>query len=178
MPMKPHKGESQDAFMARCVPDMIGTGPDKRPQDQAVAACLNIWREAKKAAKDLSDDAPEVDDDESHEDYIDRCVDELTSGDDGADEDEAEDACQLAWEDRGAKRGSAIRHKVHADTVTGMEFCLSDESIDRMGDIIKSAGWVLDNFKNNPIALPDLAAVKHSAQGIINVNVGARLQQD
>jgi HK97 family phage major capsid protein/HK97 family phage prohead protease len=33
------------------------------------------------------------------------------------------------------------------------EFILSDETPDRYGDIIKAAGWVLANFKANPIAL-------------------------
>src|SRR5215207_2448583 len=41
MPMKPHAGESESDFMSRCVPDMM----DGRDNDQAVAACLNMWRE-------------------------------------------------------------------------------------------------------------------------------------
>jgi len=45
MPIKPRKGESQSDWMSRCVPEMIGDG--KREQDQAVAACLSIWREDK-----------------------------------------------------------------------------------------------------------------------------------
>lgn len=32
-------------------------------------------------------------------------------------------------------------------------FILSDESVDRMGDVIRAAGWQLDAFKSNPIAL-------------------------
>ena len=32
-------------------------------------------------------------------------------------------------------------------------FVLSDESSDRSGDIIRSSGWSLSNFKNNPVAL-------------------------
>lgn len=35
----------------------------------------------------------------------------------------------------------------------GLEFVLSDDSVDRMGDIIEQDGWVLTNFKKNPIAL-------------------------
>jgi hypothetical protein len=30
MPMKPHQGESQSDFLARCVPEMIGSGEDTR----------------------------------------------------------------------------------------------------------------------------------------------------
>jgi HK97 family phage prohead protease len=35
----------------------------------------------------------------------------------------------------------------------GLEFVLSDETVDRYGDIIEAAGWVLTNFRKNPIAL-------------------------
>lgn len=35
----------------------------------------------------------------------------------------------------------------------GLEFVLSDETVDRYGDIVEAAGWVLANFKKNPIAL-------------------------
>lgn len=35
----------------------------------------------------------------------------------------------------------------------GMDFVLSDETVDRMGDVIKADGWDLGDFKKNPIAL-------------------------
>ena len=35
----------------------------------------------------------------------------------------------------------------------GMEFILSDATVDRYGDTIDANGWVLDNFNKNPIAL-------------------------
>lgn len=35
----------------------------------------------------------------------------------------------------------------------GMDFVLSDETIDRYGDVVKAEGWVLSNFRKNPIAL-------------------------
>lgn len=35
----------------------------------------------------------------------------------------------------------------------GMDFVLSDETLDRYGDIVKADGWVLSNFRKNPIAL-------------------------
>jgi HK97 family phage prohead protease len=34
-----------------------------------------------------------------------------------------------------------------------LEFVLSDESVDRVGDIIRADGWKLSDFKKNPIAL-------------------------
>ena len=32
-------------------------------------------------------------------------------------------------------------------------FVMSDESVDRTGDIIRAKGWMLDDFKKNPVAL-------------------------
>lgn len=96
MPMKPKVGESQSDFMGRCVPEIIGSGPDKRPRDQAVAACSDIWREA-------------------HDKMI---------------------------------------HKTNiSDDSENSLFVLSDETPDRMGDIIASDGWDTENFSKNPIAL-------------------------
>ncbi|HEX2634799.1 MAG TPA: phage major capsid protein [Bradyrhizobium sp.] len=34
-----------------------------------------------------------------------------------------------------------------------MSYVLSDATVDRYGDVVEPAGWVLDNFKSNPIAL-------------------------
>lgn len=35
----------------------------------------------------------------------------------------------------------------------GLDFVLSDETVDRMGDIVSADGWVLTKFKANPMAL-------------------------
>jgi HK97 family phage prohead protease/HK97 family phage major capsid protein len=89
-------------------------------------------------------------DDEDYSDFMDRCVD---------DEGEDSDNCELAWaESRRAKiqrkrsAGKLVR-KTHAEPVVNREFIMSDETPDRMNDIVLSAGWSLDNFKNNPVAL-------------------------
>lgn len=227
MPMKPHKGESQSDFMSRCVSDMMGDG--KRDNEQAVAACLNIWRQSddkqfadpgyqadgrKRFAIDTADQvraawhnvhraaetytqaqserikirisgawktlidkagppdmadasnraalrqqvlaatkqyAPDPEDGESHDDYIGRCMSEL---DDMA-EDDAEEACQLAWDEYGEERAgeSTLVHKTLATPATGMEFILSDATPDRFGDVIDPRGWRTEAFANNPIAL-------------------------
>lgn len=84
---------------------------------------------------------PEPDDGESYNDFMDRCMDE---------EGESEEVCQIAWDDRANK---SVVHKTHAAKVTGMEFVMSDETPDRMDDIIMSDGWELEHFKKNPIAL-------------------------
>jgi HK97 family phage prohead protease len=44
--------------------------------------------------------------------------------------------------------------KVHTTTKRkGMSFVLSDETPDRLGDVIMSDGWQLEDFKKNPVAL-------------------------
>lgn len=45
-----------------------------------------------------------------------------------------------------------IVHKTAAGG-DGLEFVLSDATVDRYGDIVEPSGWVLNNFKKNPIAL-------------------------
>jgi HK97 family phage prohead protease len=162
MPMKPHKDETQSEFMARCLPEMMGeNGGTKRPREQAVAACLSIWREAHPRSKGLSpedfEDIPDPNDDESEEDFIERCVEALQNEDPDLDDDKAAQICQLQYDQsqpNGERSVGDLVRKTHARSrSTGMEFVLSDESIDRMGDVVSTAGWQTDAFKTNPIAL-------------------------
>jgi HK97 family phage prohead protease len=154
MPMSPHKGESQSDFMKRCVPEMMGDG--KREQDQAVAACMSIWRDKDKAAI-----TPTPQKDEPFKDFMDRCVADCMKQDPTANEDYIHDRCSIVWEEYqvpGQPGGlhsfdEGVRVKTHSEDVHGMEFVLSDATPDRMGDIIEVEGWELDNFKKNPIAL-------------------------
>lgn len=46
-----------------------------------------------------------------------------------------------------------IVHKTVASNGDGLEFVLSDATVDRYGDIVDPAGWLLANFRKNPIAL-------------------------
>ena len=86
---------------------------------------------------------PTPDEDEDFSDFMDRCVDEL--GD--------VQECAMIWEEERGIDKVAVVHKTHAAKVEGMEFIMSDETPDRMGDIIMADGWELDAFKKNPIAL-------------------------
>jgi HK97 family phage prohead protease len=92
------------------------------------------------AAAKLSRQDLEPEEDESEDDFMERCTDEI--GD--------EEACQILWENRGA---GDIRHKTHEGKVGALEFILSDETPDRMDDVIMADGWELAAFKKNPIAL-------------------------
>src|SRR5215510_13131022 len=145
MPLpKPHKGEAQDAFMARCMHEAYGSdAPEDRTQEQAVAMCFQAWRDKDK--KQMADaevqriiklwckiiekqvDIPEPEDGESKEDFMSRCVDEL----DQLEDPDAEDACEMAWEDyaegedrAAAKNGLVIKqHMTEADL--GEEYIMS-----------------------------------------------------
>jgi HK97 family phage prohead protease len=84
------------------------------------------------------------DDDENYMDFMSRCS-----------EDADEDTCQNIWDDAQDEKSGAgkIIHKTHASKADGLDFVLSDESVDRMGEIITAGGWELANFKKNPVAL-------------------------
>jgi HK97 family phage prohead protease/HK97 family phage major capsid protein len=180
MPMKVEPGEDQNAFMKRCMHE---TFVGDRTQEQAVAICMSYWRDEKGGEKpppkEKSDkrkqydegDLPEPDDGEDRESFLSRCVSELT--DNGVDEGEAENACEFQWEDYSEERTAAaartkpakparttvksgdipVIRKSHIGPVNGMQFVLSDETPDRLGDIISSAGWDITSFRDNPIAL-------------------------
>lgn len=47
----------------------------------------------------------------------------------------------------------ALHYRASETTGRGLDFVLSDGSLDRHGTRINPAGWVLDNFLRNPIAL-------------------------
>ena len=83
----------------------------------------------------------EPDDDESYEDFMDRCSDETD-----------EDTCQLIWDARSADKGGLV-YKVTSAPVVDNEFVMSDETVDRMDEVISSEGWNMADFKRNPIAL-------------------------
>jgi HK97 family phage prohead protease len=149
MPIKPHKGESQSDFMGRCMHE-LGQSDTERPQDQKVAICMSAWRDAHGGEPPKKSCDPNDYDDDEHEEFMADCIDE------GGDEDE----CAMRWnEERGAKppvqrvEHKPLYHKTHSGTVQEMEFVMSDETVDRMGDVISASGWELENFHKNPVCL-------------------------
>src|SRR5437868_6418452 len=48
---------------------------------------------------------------------------------------------------------TVVRKTIIKAKAEGNDYILSDASIDRYGDSILSSGWVLDNFRKNPVAL-------------------------
>ena len=95
-------------------------------------------------------EVPDPDDGESRSDFLDRCVAQVQD-EDGLNEDDAEDVCQIAWEDSRGAPAAIVKDTVAP--VHEMQFVLSDETPDRYGDIVSAGGWDLNNFRKNPIAL-------------------------
>jgi HK97 family phage prohead protease len=54
---------------------------------------------------------------------------------------------------RAVLRVSTIKPRVFNDGSRRIRFCFSDNSVDRYGDTVNSAGWELANFRTNPVAL-------------------------
>ena len=53
------------------------------------------------------------------------------------------------WREEGVFKGLGL--KLSAGSDAPLNFVASEESPDRLGDVIEAAGWVLDNFKRNPV---------------------------
>jgi HK97 family phage prohead protease/HK97 family phage major capsid protein len=144
MPIKPHKGETQDAFVSRCMHELSSADATERPQDQKVAICMSAWRDAHGGTKPKQMEMM-PDDDEDYDDYMERCQENGMS----------EEACQSMWDESNGeeKKAPPIIHKVHSDDGAGFDFVLSDATPDRFGDVIMADGWNIENFKKNPVAL-------------------------
>ena len=126
--------------------------PAGAPSIADASAMTALRRQVVLTAKDA---APDPDPDESHEDFIERCVDELTDDHD-MDEDQAAEACQLSWTNPTISAGAGlIIVKEHGTSASDdpLEFVLSDATPDRFGDIVEPKGWQTDAFLKNPIAL-------------------------
>jgi HK97 family phage prohead protease len=127
---------------------------------------------AKPLKKDNGDGDIDIEpnDDESYDDFIERCLD-ATDGDDFT--------CQLAW-DNSDKAAKNVVHKTHVSPGHGLEFILSDATPDRMGDVIEADGWDLSDFKSNPVALfnhnPNFPIGKWANLRIVNGKLRGHLQ--
>ena len=63
------------------------------------------------------------------------------------------DALPATYDPVAASIGREHRATASQDAKNPWRFILSNESVDRMGDVIEASGWRLSNFKKNPIAL-------------------------
>lgn len=112
---------------------------------------------------------PDPQDYDDEDDFISDCIDERQSENPDEDTDQSYAICQNIWDERSKsmkneinshdRHAEGVIHKTHVTKADGavsdgpIEFVLSDATPDRYGDVIDPEGWVLDNFKKNPIAL-------------------------
>lgn len=143
----PSKYDNEDDWMAACVPSVRDEG---KPQDQAVAQCLNMWRDRNKQMQPMRD--------ESRDEFMSRCQDEGHSASE----------CALMWDDHmGGKAGMVAmqRHDGHITAVNEVygqpvadrawstlqvkaldaerreiEGIASTPTVDRVGDVVRSEG--------------------------------------
>ena len=143
----PNEYDSKEEFMSDC---MDATG-DR-------TACEQVWedesgeerkgkapvRKSRSPAKQIPGDATDPNDYDDYNEYMAACVEQI--GD--------EEACDTWWNEKRIKgpvrKTRSTTGKIDKE---GVEFILSDESVDRMGDVIIANGWKLDNFRRNPVAL-------------------------
>lgn len=93
---------------------------------------------------------------ESQSEWMHRCVPEMMSGGDGGrSQDQAVAICMDIWRSKSPRINASANHwrKTHVSQGNGLEFILSDETVDRMDDVIAADGWDVTNFKENPVAL-------------------------
>jgi HK97 family phage prohead protease len=93
--------------------------------------------------------------DESQSEFMSRCVSEAMDGD--MEQDQAVAACLSQWSDsQKSAKTTVVSQKTTSAPPPGddpLEFVMSDETVDRMGDVIEANGWDLSNFRKNPVAL-------------------------
>jgi HK97 family phage prohead protease/HK97 family phage major capsid protein len=113
------------------------------------------------------DDCPDPQSEETYTEYVDRCTESMLDefSDLGLTTADAQELCENradsedlpeedAYKPKLPKAVAGVTNfKIKTGEVLGEEFCLSDESVDRMGDVIEQSGWQLDNFNKNPVAL-------------------------
>jgi HK97 family phage major capsid protein/HK97 family phage prohead protease len=98
---------------------------------------------------------PQPHSDEEQSDFMSRCMSNQTMMDDYPEQDQRVAVCLQTWRDRD-KESDAMHIKQTAAPPPGddpLEYTMSDGSVDRIGDLIEPAGWRLDNFRRNPVAL-------------------------
>lgn len=103
---------------------------------------------------------PDPADYDDEDEFIADCISERQEENPDEDDDQSYAICQNIWDERAMKSTEGVIHKTQTHTSKSestsdgpIEFILSDATPDRYGDVIDPEGWVLDNFKKNPIAL-------------------------
>lgn len=107
---------------------------------------------------------PTPNQDETHDEFISRCMADETMVDEYSDEDQRFAVCETSWEDRDKENSKMSDNKMlikalefavkqdDADDRT-LEFVGSTEKWDRDDEIILASAWMLDSYRQNPVVL-------------------------
>lgn len=87
----------------------------------------------------------------SKDDFISACISQRQDEHPDESNEQSVAVCMSMWSEKQMKQ--PIVRKTHVSESDGLEYILSDASIDRYGDSILADGWDLKNFSRNPIAL-------------------------
>jgi len=91
---------------------------------------------------------------QSRDDFVAECIETVIGDGEASSAEEASEICEDIWNRERGRAAMEIIRKTHAGSSTGhRSFILSDETPDRVGDILRVSGWQLDNFRRSPIAL-------------------------
>lgn len=141
---KPESGESHDDFMHRCMsdPTMNSEYPE---EDQRAAVCMSAWDDKGKAAKVKPRTAMARMSAREMARVVRSGIAPETFRD-------VEDAKRFkrTVQARISPVGTVREKDKERQVIT---FVCSDESVDRMGDIIRVDGWIMDNYMRNPVFL-------------------------
>ncbi len=146
------------------LPQMNGLSDAARTQARAVIDGYMAMMGSKEAVQKMDMEMPSPAADETQPAFMSRCVDHMLNCSDDLTRAAATAYCAVSWDNR-PQPGAAGKQRSDADGLVEktlvapppggdtLEFVMSDDSVDRMGDIIEQSGWQLANFKKNPIAL-------------------------
>jgi len=82
--------------------------------------------------------------------YMIECVDDLLESGEAESEEDAQQQCEILWQEANPtpqRSARAIINKTSPGKAEGLRFVMSDETLDRHGDVILASSWQLDNFK-------------------------------
>lgn len=95
--------------------------------------------------------------DEAHDEFMPRCMNDEIMQDEFPDEDQRYAVCQTQWEENKSMKEKVIKYNTNKAEETDedrvLRFIGSTEAKDRDEEIIKADGWKLSNYKKNPVVL-------------------------
>jgi hypothetical protein len=123
---KPKNDETKDEFVSRCAGDEL-MNSDYPEKDQQLAVCYKLWDDAQKEKKSARMQGPMMD--ESHDDFMDRCMKNDGMMEDHPEDDDRKEACQMMWD---GERKSASDGKTERRVFCNFELRTADDGKEKI----------------------------------------------